>query len=308
MQDLRLISLLPSATEIVYKLGLGSALKGRSHECDFPAAAEKLPVCSRPNIPVNGSSAEIDRLVQGKAARALSIYDVDSDLIAKLNATHILTQTQCKVCAVSLEDVELALKEAPGRRPRIVSLEPHDLSDVWNDIRRVAEACAYPDRGEDLVRELQEQMRLISTKAAVAHHRPTVATVEWIDPLMVAGNWIPGLIDLAHGQSLFGRAGAHSPYADFDLLIEADPDVILVFPCGFDLERTIGEMPSLTNKPGWNELRAVRERRVFCCDGQQYFNRPGPRLVESLQILAETLHPRLFRPSLEGTGWLCYHG
>jgi iron complex transport system substrate-binding protein len=288
---------------MIHALGLGDWQVGRSHECDFPASVEHLPVCSRPNIPVDGSSREIDTLVRERAADAISIYDLDSELIASLQPTHIFTQTQCKVCAVSLEDVERALRQTTGTDARVISLEPNSLNDVWQDIGRVARACGHDDAGEELIQCLQRRMRSIEDRAALAAHRPTVATIEWTEPLMVGGNWIPELIGKAGGTNVFGIAGQHSPYVQWDEVAGADPDVIIAFPCGFGLERTRAEMHWLTERSGWQELRAVRAKQVYYCDGNQFMNRPGPRLVESLQIFAEILHPDLFAPMFKGTGW-----
>lgn len=304
--ELRIISLLSCGTEIVHALGLGAFQVGRSHECDFPHSVEQLPVCSRPNIPVNGSSAEIDSLVTERAANAVSIYDLDSELIAALRPTHIITQTQCKVCAVSLEDVEQALQRSTGTNARVVSLEPHALPDVWSDIRALARVCGVTEQGERLIAALTDGMDKIRQRAATASRRPRVACIEWLEPVMTAGNWIPELIEMAYGEDLFGSAGQHSPYLEWEKVVEADPDVLIAFPCGFDLERSTREMYWLAERPGWSQMKTVRERHIFVCDGNQYMNRPGPRLLESLRIFAEILHPELFPPTLEGSGWRRY--
>ena len=303
MSHLRLLSLLPSATEIVHALGLGPYQVGRSHECDYPPCVLNLPVCSRPAIPVTGSSGEINRFVKERLASALSIYDVDADLIGTLQPTHIFTQTQCEVCAVSLDDVHLALAGQMNASAQIIPLEPYALCDLWLSIRQIAQACEHVGAGEKLIGELQERIDAIQKRALDGKVRPSVAAIEWLDPLMAAGNWVPELIEKAGGHNLFGTAGQHSPWMSFEQLAGADPDVIIALPCGFDLPRTRGEMVRLQAHSGWNDLRAVRTGQVFLCDGNQYMNRPGPRLVESLQIFAEILHPELFAPSLEGNGW-----
>ncbi len=303
MPDLRLLPLIASATEIIHALGLGEFQIGRSHECDFPAAVARLPVCTRPTIPVSGSSDEIDRFVKERLASAVSVYEVDSALIRELRPTHIITQTQCKVCAVSLDDVERALRSEIQTDARVISLEPYALGDLWADIWRVGVACGCPDRAEQLLTSLKQRISEIRDRAATAQTRPSVAAIEWLEPLMPAGNWVPELIEMAAGRNLFGVAGQHSPWMSWDEVIEADPDVIVALPCGFDLARTRNEMPWLRNRPGWNDLRSVRSGEVYVCDGNQYMNRPGPRLVESLQIFAEILHPELFPPTLEHDGW-----
>ena len=303
MQDLRLLPLISSATEIIHALGLGSFQVGRSHECDFPPGVESLPVCTKPAIPVSGSSAEIDRLVKERLVSAMSVYEVDTELVRNLRPTHIITQTQCKVCAVSLEDVEKAIQAEMSIDANVVSLEPYALADVWADIRRVAEACGCGQDGERLIAGLRARMLEISERTAETERRPSVAALEWLEPLMAAGNWVPELVEMASGKNLFGEAGQHSPWTAWDEVLAADPDVFVALPCGFDLERTRREMHWLTGRPGWTNLTAVETNSVFVCDGNQFMNRPGPRLVESLQIFGETLHPEVFEPSLEHIGW-----
>ena len=261
-----------------------------------------LPVCTSPTIAVSGSSADIDKRVKERIASALSVYDVDAGLVKKLRPTHIITQTQCKVCAVSLEDVERAIQDELSIDARVVSLEPYALADVWLDIKRVASTCCCPKSGRVLVRRLQERMRAIEERA-ISGARQRIAAIEWLEPLMAGGNWVPELIEMAHGENLFGLAGQHSPWMTWKQVVAADPDVIVALPCGFDLERTRGEMYWLSNRAGWSELKAVRTGRVFVCDGNQFMNRPGPRLLESLRIFAEILHPDLFEPTLEHAGW-----
>jgi iron complex transport system substrate-binding protein len=301
--DLRILPLISSATEIVHALGLGAFQVGRSHECDYPAEVRGLPVCTRPAIEVSGSSREIDRLVKDRVAAALSVYEVDAALIRQLKPTHILTQTQCEVCAVSLADVERAMQREIGIDARVISLEPHALQDVWRDIRRVACACGEAARGDMLVGSLEQKRCAIAARAQQAGRRPRVAAIEWLEPLMAGGNWVPELIEMAGGVNLFGMSGGHSPWMSWEELVVGDPDAIVALPCGFDRARTRAEMHWLTERVGWSELRAVRTGNVFLCDGNQFMNRPGPRLVESLQIFAEILHPALFEPRLEQIGW-----
>jgi iron complex transport system substrate-binding protein len=256
---------------------------------------------------VDGSSAEIDALVKDRVRRALSVYDVDAALIRSLAPTHIITQTQCEVCAVSLADVERALQDEFETEARVISLEPFALADLWADIRRVADACGHSDAAERLICVLQNRMAAIEQQARTAARTPSVAAIEWVEPLMAGGNWVPELIAMANGHNLFGMAGQHSPWMTWDELTAADPDAIVVLPCGFDLARTRSEMHWLTGRSGWPELNAVKTGNVFLCDGNQFMNRPGPRLVESLQIFAEILHPELFPPTLEHTGWEHWH-
>jgi iron complex transport system substrate-binding protein len=298
----RIVSLIASATEIVCSLGFEDSLVGRSHECDFPASVKRLPVCTEPKFIVQGTSAEIDRRVKAILAQSLSVYRVDAEKLRELRPDVIVTQTQCEVCAVSLKDVETAVCDWIDSKPRIVSLAPNALADVWKDIRLVAEALNAADRGETLIARLQERMADIAAVAQVQPVRPTVACIEWIDPLMSAGNWVPELVELAGGMILFGQAGKHSPRMTWEQLVTADPEVIFVMPCGWDIAKSRQEMAVLTAKPQWSLLRAVREGRVYLTDGNQYFNRPGPRLAESLEILAEVLHPGAFAFGHQGTG------
>lgn len=298
----RIVSLLPSTTEIACALGLREQLVGRSHECDYPLGIERLPACTTARF-ADGSSREIDDRVRDLVQRGLSVYDVDALLLQQLAPTLILTQDQCRVCAASLEDVEAALAEWTGSAPTVVSLEPATLGDVFGDITRVGDAAGVPERAAALRAELTDRVTEIGEKTGDVASRPSVACVEWIEPLMAAGNWMPELVALAGGRSLFGDVGQHSPYLQWEELRAADPDIVFVVPCGFDIERSRAEAPALEQYPGWSELRAVREGRVYVADGNAYFNRSGPRLVESLEILAELLHPDRFHFGHEGRGW-----
>ena len=300
----RIISLLPSATEIVAALGFGDHLVGRSHECDFPPGVEKLPICSSTKVRADGSSQEIDEQVKAIVAEGLSVYRVNVDRLRELRPDLILTQTQCAVCAVTPRDLEQALCTWTGAQPALVSLEPNDLADVWNDIRRVAEALGVPQRAEELVESLNKRLSTIRGEAARAQARPSVAAIEWLAPLMAGGNWMPELIEIAGGRSLFRQAGQHSSWLEWTTLIEADPEVMLLLPCGFKIAQTIRDLNQLTGNPAWPNLRAVKEGRVYLIDGHHYFNRPGPRLVESAEIVAEVLHPDRFSFGHRGKGWI----
>ena len=299
----RVASLLPSTTEIACALGFEEALVGRSHECDFPASVVRLPVLTEPKLSPGASSRQIDDRVKQLVQDGLSVYRVDAARLRELGPTLILTQDQCAVCAASLKDLEEALAEWIGVRPRVLSLNPNALADVWSDIRRVAQALGRPERGQALTESLAERIDAIAERVRPIPDRPSVACIEWIDPLMAAGNWVPELVMLAGGRSLFGEPGAHSSWMRWEELRAADPDVVVVLPCGFDLERVRTEMAPLQAQPGWDELRAVRDGRVVLTDGNQYFNRPGPRLVDSLEILAEILHPDHLPPQHRGPAW-----
>ncbi len=299
----RIASLLPSTTEIACALGFEDRLVGRSHECDHPASVVSLPALTAPKLDSDTSSRTIDDRVKQLVREGLSVYRVDAERLRELAPDVILTQDQCEVCAASLSDVEKALALWTGGRPRVVSLNPNTLGDVWRDIAQVAEALGAPERGREVTEALADRVTQIAERTLRIRPQPRVACVEWIDPLMAAGNWMPELVTLAGGVPLFGETGKHSPWLEWAPLRRPDPDAIAVLPCGFDLARTRAEMPPLTSQPGWGELRAAKAGRVFLADGNQYFNRPGPRLVESLEILAEMLHPDQFPPRHEGSGW-----
>jgi iron complex transport system substrate-binding protein len=304
MSEHRIVSLIASATELVAALGFEEALVGRSHECDFPPCVESLPKCSSSKVDASLTSGQIDTQVKTVLRDAVSVYNVDVGLLDTLAPTVVITQSQCEVCAVSLADVEAAVCEMVASKPDIVSLEPMCLADVWKDIHRVAVALDARETGEELVSQLQARLDAIAERIARLSARPRVACLEWIDPLMAAGNWVPELLELAGGENLFGTAGEHSPWMTWGDLLASDPDAIVVLPCGFDIERTRVEMKVLTDDSRWSSLRAVREGEVYLTDGNQYFNRPGPRLVESAEIFAEIFHPDQFSFGHENTGWV----
>jgi len=279
----RIVSMISSATEIVDGLGALGWLVGRSHECDYPEAVRLLPACTAPRFAVDGDSREIDRLVRETLRESLSVYQVFDDELERLQPTHILTQIHCDVCAVSLRDVERSVAPKLASRPVVVSLNPRSLADYWDDIRRVAQALEMEARGEQLVARLQDRMRAVAEAVDTDRLRPRLACIEWIEPPMSAANWMPELAAMAGAEFVAWRT--------WEDLTQADPDAILVMPCGFDLERAAREMYWLRGRADWANLRAVRNGQVWVTDGNQYFNRPGPRLVESLEILAGILHP-----------------
>ncbi|MEL6271184.1 MAG: ABC transporter substrate-binding protein, partial [Chloroflexota bacterium] len=233
-----------------------------------------------------------------------SVYRIEADTLKELAPTLIVTQSQCEVCAVSFDEVNRVVCDFLDLPAEIVSLEPNGLDDVFADIQRVANALGVPERGTGLVTEMQSRMNRITAQAASLENKPTVALIEWIDPPMAAGNWMPNLVEMAGGINLFGEPGKHSPWLAWDDLLAANPDVIVLLPCGYNIAKTQEEMAALTSREGWSQLTAVQQGRVYITDGNQYFNRPGPRLVESVEILAEILHPDVFNFEYEGTGWV----
>lgn len=286
----RIVSLLPSATEILHILGLTPFVVGRSHECDYPAEISDRPICTSARLNSNKPSAAIDQDVKTLLNSALGIYDIDIDQLKALQPTHIVTQDQCDVCAVTFADVEAAVATLADPRPQVISLQPSTLNEVWTDMERVADALTVET--SPTIAQLQQRVAQVQKTVATmaVSQRPKIATIEWIEPLMGGGNWVPELVELAGGHNLFGTVGQHSPYLAWDTFLGAEPDVIVVMPCGFDLERTRQEMTAaLAQEPRWQQLRAVQEGRLYLTDGNAYFNRPGPRLVDSLEILLEIL-------------------
>lgn len=307
MPPLKIVSLLPSATEIIHLLGLTEYQVGRSHECDFPAEVTQLPTCTAPKFNPEGSSREIHDRVTDLLQSALSVYDVKTDVLQSLQPTHILTQAQCEVCAVSLADVEAAVGALTGVNPQILSLQPNVLEEVWDDIRRVAQAVfgsAGEERAEAAIAPLKARVQACRDQTQVAAHKPTVVCIEWPDPMMSAGNWVPELVALAGGIPMLSKVGQHSPWMSWNDLVKADPEVIILMPCGYDIETSVRESATLRNNLHWPLLRAVKTGQVYVTDGNQYFNRPGPRLVDSAEILAEILHPKLMPLRHRGEGWL----
>jgi iron complex transport system substrate-binding protein len=231
---------------------------------------------------------------------ALSVYDVLIPVLEDLQPTHIITQAQCEVCAVSLADVEVAVSQLTGLQPQVLSLAPTCLDDLWSDIQQVGQSLSVDP--QPLLALLQRRVQHVQAQMQ-GRSRPRVGCIEWSDPLMAAGNWVPELVALAGGESCFGVVGQHSPWLRWDEFQAADPDVLILMPCGYDLERTATDATSLATDPRWSALRAVQQQQVYLTDGNAYFNRPGPRLVDSLEILAEILHPGSGSSHYRGWGW-----
>jgi iron complex transport system substrate-binding protein len=299
----RVVSLIASATEIVCALERRDWLVGRSHECDFPADVLALPALTAPKFKVEGTSAEIDSRVQAIVRDGLSVYRVEGEALKVLEPDVIVTQDHCQVCAVSLSDVEAATCTWTGRPVDILSLKPDSMADVYADIRRVAAGLDAANAGEALVHNMQERIRAVGAGVA-GLPRPRVAFIEWVEPLMAGGNWMPELIEAAGGHNLFGEAGKHSDWMQWEQIATGNPEVIIVAPCGFGLKRCLEERDLLEAKPGWESIIAVRDGRVYFADGNAFFNRPGPRLADSAEMLAEMIHPEVAGARAEGIGWV----
>ncbi|HXZ03337.1 MAG TPA: cobalamin-binding protein [Ktedonobacteraceae bacterium] len=314
---MRIISLLASATEMVAALGCLDQMVGRSHECDYPSEVHELPVVSAVQIDINASSAQIDaqvkqlaqekRKLEDPALKALSIYAIDVDKLQELRPDVIFTQTQCDVCAVSERDVIQAIEQLTGLQPIVVSLSPYRLQDVWEDMLRVGRAIGKHDQAQTLIEKYQQRLTDLSAKTATFGTKPRVAVLEWLDPLMGAGNWTPELVACAGGKNIFGEIGNHTPWLAWEELQAANPDVIVLSPCGYTLERTMQDVALLRNHSAWADLQAVRHGRVFAIDGNQYLNRSGPRLVESAEILARVIWGESLPVVVDNNAWQNVH-
>ncbi len=302
----RIVSMLASATELLCALGLGDKLVGRSHECDHPSWVRRLPEVSRPTFAIDGSSREIDTLVRTRLRAGEPLYVVDEALLLELAPDLLVTQTHCEVCAVSPADLVHQLPAALTRRP-VVALSGGTIAAILDGFLEVAAAVGRPEQGAALVSQLRARVDSVRQRVA-GLPRPRVVCLEWIEPPFTMGNWGPQLIEMAGGQSLLGTAGQHSATTPWQAVLDADPDVLLIAPCGFNLARAEQEMHLIASQPGYRELAAVRAGRVFVADGNLYFNRSSPSLFKTPEILAEMLHPESFSPSREGSAWRRFAG
>ncbi len=294
-ENLRVISLIPSATEIVAALGGGFLLVGRSHECDYPESVKALPICTAPNFNPQGNSQAIHERVSELLTKALSIYRVDLDQLKQLNPTHIITQAQCEVCAVSLGDVQVAVSQLTESSAEIISLQPRTLADIYQDIATVAQALQLnPD---PLLDDLETRLTVLIMNRQIPQvfqpqvSSPTlnVACIEWTEPLMVAGNWVPELVELAGGKAVLAQAGEHSSWIELAELVAAQPNALVFMPCGFNLNQTQAAIAELLAQPAWQDFLQMQQPQLYAVDGNQYFNRPGPRVIDSGEILGEIL-------------------
>lgn len=298
---MRIASLLASGTELVCALGLGERLVGRSHECEDPAWVRTLPQLCRPTFPIDGPSGEIDGHVRARLRAKEPLYQVDEALLTALAPDVVLTQTHCEVCAVSPGDLACGVPARLERR-RVVALDGGTLATVLEGFQRVADVLGASEAGRALVTRLRARADAVATRVR-GLPSPTVACIEWIDPVFAMGNWGPELVALAGGRDVLGQAAARSTTTAWESVLAADPEVLVVAPCGFTLERTLPEMPTLAARPGWRDLRAVRAGRVFAADGNTYFNRSGPSLFETPEVLAEMLHPEAFEGRRRENAW-----
>jgi iron complex transport system substrate-binding protein len=279
----RIVSLVPNATEILFAIGAGRLVVGRSHECDYPRAAQELPVLTGSALAAGLAASAVDQAVSAQLASGASLYTLDQDQIAALAPDLIFTQELCPVCAVSTEQVASALAPIP-HCPRIVSLDPKFLDDVWRDIRHVGTEVGHQLGAERLLTELAARIAIV--RADAGGSRPRVAALEWLDPPFAAGHWVPEMIALAGGSDIFATPGAPSRRLSWNEVAAADPDEIVAMPCGFDAAGAARQVAALADEPGWQNLRAVRQGRVHSVDANGCFSRPGPRLVDGIEALA----------------------
>lgn len=296
MPQPRIVSLLPATTEIACGLGLGGQLVGRSHECDFPPEVLSLPALTAPRIDAAGSSRAIHEAVgrSCEAGRPTPLFSLDTAQLASLAPDLILTQAACDVCAVSADEVRAAATKLP-KPPHVVAVNPSSLDDVMNDIITVGRETGTLAKAREFVARLRARVASVACRVRTFKERPRVAVIEWLDPPMAAGNWVPEMVSLAGGIDVLGRAGANSHWISWDDVAAADPDVVVLVPCGFMLDRVIAEAASPPVREPLARLRAAREGRLVAIDGHHLFNRPGPRLIDSLEALAGVLHPGRFR-------------
>jgi iron complex transport system substrate-binding protein len=299
---MRVISLLASGTEIVCGLGTGQWLVGRSHECDNPPWVKALPACTQPAFDVSVSSRAIDAEVRRRLRSGEPLYHVDTERINSLQPDLLITQEHCQVCAVTPADVNRAGCVAAGQ---VLALSAGNVQGIFDGILAIGRALGRPQDSMNLVAAMTRRMN--SVHAAVKHRRaPSLVALEWTDPVFAMGNWGPELVAAANGRLVLGENGAHSTAIDWQSVRVADPEWLIIAPCGFDLERTLRETPTLEALPGWFDLSAVRSGKVVLADGNQYFNRSGTTIVETVEILAEILHG--FPAGHRGKAWISYSG
>jgi len=292
---MRIASLLSAATEIVCQLGLADQLVGISHECDYPPEVLDRPRLTRSLIDDTQSSAAIDEQVRTKLQRGEPLYEIDAERLVALQSDIIITQAQCEVCAISEKDLQAVIARHDAlSNVTTVTLDPRSLADVFRDIIRVGAACDCVDGADKLVKSLQARLQALTTAddSDAASSQPRVLCIEWTDPLMAAANWMPEIVAAAGGINLLTKPGSHSGVIEWDAVSGTDPDVILVAPCGFGLERAATSVSELSRRPDWAKLRAVQRQQVFACDGNALFNRSGPRLVDTAELIAGLIHPR----------------
>src|SRR5690348_9402678 len=289
---MRIVSLLPAATEILYAVGAGDSVVGVTHECDFPAEAAKKPALIRPRVDASALPAEVDRQVRELVGRRENIYALDAELLLRLQPDLIVTQDLCDVCAISAVDLAAAVSRFPsGKRPRLLSFTPRTLGEVWGGIRQIAKAAERESEGRALAEWLALEVKAVGEAVSELAPRPKVLCLEWFDPPFMAGHWVPEMVRLAGGIDVLGREREPSFPIQWQQVVSARPEIVILMSCGYNLERNINVWRSTKLPPGWREIPAVRNDRIYAVDANAYFSRPGPRLSEGVALLAALLHP-----------------
>ena len=301
----KIVTLIPSATEIVSFLGKKDFIVGKSHECDYPEDLNNIKKLTSPKINVEGTSGEIHKEITEILENSLSVYKVDVNELKKLNPDIVVTQAHCEVCAVSFSEVQEIVTNHLDKNTKIISLQPNTLDDVFEDIKRVAKGLNIDEiKIKNLIKPLEEKLKNIQVRSS-KKKKKTIACIEWIDPLMAAGNWIPEMVKISGGEDVFGKSGKDSHWIKFDEVKKYNPEIIIFLPCGYDIEKTKNEVENLFNQQNkWNALDAFMNKEIYIVDGNQFFNRPGPRLLESLEIFAEIIHTGLFNFNHNEDGWI----
>ncbi len=295
----RICSFLPSATEILYALGLGESVAGVTYECDFPEEARRKPVVVNTRLAPSASAAVIDRQVSEFMARGESIYRIETELLGKIQPDLIVTQDLCRVCAASPGDLGLALAALP-QQPEVLSLNPRNLDDVWSDILSVGRATGRNDSALKIVEEIRRRVSGVEHAVSSAAARSRVLCLEWLDPPFIGGHWVPDMVERAGGLDVLGHTGEPGYRVDWERVLAAQPEVVVVMPCGYHLKETVEEFRKVHLPEGWEELPAVSNGRVFAVDASSYFSRPGPRLANGVEILAHLFHPdRVSKPAID---------
>lgn len=288
---MRVVSILPSATEIVYALGVEPV--GVSHECDYPPEAESVPSVNRSRVDPEAGSEEINEQVGEAVEDHGSVYDIDDETLLELDPDIVITQGVCDVCAVD----QVLVREAVERLDldcEILTTDPHSIADVLDDVERFGEVLGREEKAEEVVADLQDRIDHVEERVALADRTPRVSVLDWMEPIMVAGHWMPDIVERAGGEYGITEPGEHSVPLDWDVVREFDPEVLVAAPCGFDIDHAVRDIDDLTDREGWDDLAAVQADAAYAMDGHHYVNRPGPRLVDTLEYLAAVMHPDLF--------------
>jgi iron complex transport system substrate-binding protein len=290
----RLISFLPAATEMVFALGAGDDLAGVSHECDFPPAATTKPTVVRPALPLETMTlSEIDTAVAQRIGSGKSLYEVDERLLKEIAPTHILTQDLCQVCAPSGNEITRALAALPVK-PQILWFSPHKIEDIFGNVRELGTAIGRTAKAEAWTTVARARLQTVIEKAKSAPRRPRVFCLEWVDPYYCCGHWVPEMVEIAGGEDALGRKGEDSVRISWSDIEQWSPEIVIVSPCGFDTDKAAHQTEQLLRQPGWSDLPAVRNDRIYAVNANAYFARPGPRVVDGVELLAHLLHPELF--------------